>query len=44
MTDEEYDDLFNKEVKELDPNEITETLSIEQGLMNIRQKLIINNI
>jgi hypothetical protein len=44
MTDEEYDDLFNKKVKELDPNEITETLSIEQGLMNIRQKLIINNI
>ena len=40
LTEQEWDDLFNKKVEEKDPNEITETLSIEQGLIKIRESLM----
>lgn len=40
MYEQEWDDLFNKKFEEKDQDEITETLSIEQGLIKIRESLM----
>ena len=40
MYEQEWDDLFNKKVEEKDQDKITETLSIEQGLIKIRESLM----
>lgn len=41
MTDEEFDELFNHRTpKESEPNDISETGSIESALQNLREKLM----